>query len=90
MEKISTAEEFKQQLDKANHSYTDEYLMVEFAKLHVQAALEEASEKAEIGEFYVFGSTEDEDFFDQIDMSSLRCNIKKDSILNAYPLDKIK
>ena len=38
---IPTAEEFKQKLDEANHAYDDVYLMIEFAKLHVEAALKE-------------------------------------------------
>ena len=52
-------------------------LMTQFAKLHVQAALEAASEKATqnyseenvLGEYYT---------------------INKDSILNAYPLENVK
>jgi hypothetical protein len=50
-------------------------LMIEFAKLHVQAALKEASEKASIIE--TFGG-----------MSISVVN--KNSILNAYPLTLIK
>jgi len=75
MKKIPTAEEFKQQLDKANHSYTDEYLMVEFAKLHVQAALEEALESIPC-----LGSSTDIPSYEEVE----------DAVLNAYPLDKIK
>ena len=75
MKKIPTAEEFKQQLDKANHSYTDEYLMVEFAKLHVQAALEEALESIPC-----LGSSTDIPSYEEVE----------DAVLNCYSLDKIK
>ena len=52
--------------------------MVEFAKLHVEAALK-ASEKASLTDFaYEFLQ---EGAYDAID---------KDTILNAYPLDNIK
>ena len=50
-------------------------VMIEFAKLHVQQALESAAEKAYFRDFnnYVCHSEEN-----------------KKSILNAYPLDNIK
>lgn len=48
--------------------------MIEFAKLHVEAALKEASEQAEI----------------ENDWDNQKGNISKDSILNAYPLENIK
>ena len=48
--------------------------MIEFAKLHVEAALKNASEKA--------------------DTQTIHCThiqvVDKNSILNSYPLDKIK
>jgi hypothetical protein len=51
----------------------------EFAKLHVEAALKEASEKAEIITNEIGGGL-------NIEWKS----IDKDSILNAYPLTNIK
>ena len=48
--------------------------MIEFAKLHVEAALEEASKKSHI----------------QMDEHDLSCSVDKSSILNAYPLENIK
>jgi len=48
--------------------------MIEFAKLHVQAALEAASEKAE---------------FD-VDIEGNFTNIDSTSILNSYPESNIK
>lgn len=53
-----------------------EEFMIEFAKLHVEAALKEASEKAEL-------EGDEGSIFDYI-------SVDKDSILNAYPLENIK
>jgi len=50
--------------------------MIEFAKLHVKAALEAASGKAELE------GDEGSDFS--------YISVDKDSILNAYPLENIK
>ena len=52
--------------------------MIEFAKLHVEAALKEASEKAAL------------DYGDYIADGHYGRVIDKDSILNAYPLINIK
>jgi hypothetical protein len=52
----------------------DETLMIEFAKLHVEAALKAASEDAH---------TKDVPYTDDVE-------VDKDSILNAYPLENIK
>ena len=85
--RLPTAEEF---LDNGDfHSHTDDSndkvfyqnlvqeAMIEFAKLHVQEALKVASENAEPdywkGDCQLCGSN----------------TIDKDSILNAYPVDKI-
>jgi len=94
---IPTAEEFTKKLltEVANcrgvrvQSVVVSEAFIEFAKLHVEAALKEASEKAELS-MYEFkeewmnslNSTEDE----RGNLSS----IYKPSILNAYPLDNIK
>ena len=51
-------------------------IMIEFAKLHVEAALKEASEKAD---YITDGQEHITDIW-----------IDKNSILNSYPLDKIK
>ena len=84
--KIPTAEEqieeFKNGFDglafqnEAEISIT-KFLMVEFAKLHVEMALKEASEKAEL----------------KYRINDISCNDKilnKNSILNSYPLTNIK
>ena len=55
-------------------------IMIEFAKLHVEAALKEASENAETEDVWE-GNTGSE-YCDT--------NVNKDSILNSYPLENIK
>ena len=82
---IPTAEEF---LDANTSGIVDELkckeLMIEFAKLHVEAALKEASEKVrQIEDPYAYtGNTGSEYPADYI--------VDKDSILNAYTLTNIK
>jgi hypothetical protein len=61
-------------------TYTNiEQFMIEFAKLHVEAALKQASEQAKVkvkqGELGAF---------------DMRPSVKKKSIINAYPLTNIK
>lgn len=70
--KIPTAKEFI-----LNNSGCRKVMMIEFAKLHVEMALKEASEKAEL----------------KYRINDISCNDKildKNSILNAYPLTNIK
>ena len=82
MSKIPTAEEFIQQFAKdfktkyEGNGGTVANLMIEFAKLHVKAVLEAASEKADTCEKAVSRGHE--------------TVVDKDSILNAYPLSNIK
>lgn len=59
-------------------------IMIEFARLHVEAALEEAFEKAEMDYTYEGSGGE----FD--DQTVYRHFVKKDSIITSYPLDNIK
>jgi hypothetical protein len=54
--------------------------MIEFAKLHVEAALKEASEK---GEAFVRTNGE-------WTSSKVTAGLNKESILNSYPLENIK
>jgi hypothetical protein len=78
MKKIPTAEEIlskKFSELKSSFDLNDvKDCMVEFARLHTEAALKEASEKA--------------------DTQTIHCThiqvVDKNSILNSYPLDKIK
>jgi hypothetical protein len=74
---IPTAKQYL--LDKgfkghAEHSAAKQW-MIEFAKLHVTAALKAASEKANIIQHNYFNTP---------------CEIDEDSILNTYPLENIK
>ena len=65
-----------------------EKLMKEFAKLHVEAALKEASEKSISSELLI-----DWDLFDESGSTFLDedgCNKLNDIILNTYPLTNIK
>ena len=55
-------------------------IMIEFAKLHVTEALIQASQQATI-QYNYYGNTGTECYDESVD---------KDSILNAYPLNKIK
>lgn len=55
--------------------------MIEFAKLHVESALREASDKVTCSEEYQY---------DEYDNAILIAKINRDSILNSYPLENIK
>ena len=84
MEKILTAEDLALNFEIGNTkriSIEDaKEAMIEFAKLHVEAALKEASEKINLTD-EVCEALQNHWFKEYID---------KDSILNSYPLDKIK
>ncbi len=72
---MKTAEEFYRQITGCVINHGDiKTAMIEFAKMHVQAALQEASEKAE---------------FD-VDIEGNFTNIDSTSILNSYPDSNIK
>jgi hypothetical protein len=85
---LPTAEEFAWdkidfQTTLAEMNYQEVYyLMQEFAKLHVEASLKEASNKALLKDEgrYVLG---DEDWHEDL-------VVDKKSILNAYPLTNVK
>lgn len=90
MSKIPTAEEFLNIQDsyiKNKHVFplgTGKIMqqnMIEFAKLHVKAALKEASEN--------FKMKIKEDVY-ELDMNDDWMEVDKNSILNAYPLENIK
>jgi len=73
MEKIPTAEEFNNDIRYVTYSLDEK--LITFAKLHVEAALKEASENARLKELEIHLSDG---------------SVDKYSILNSYPLDKIK
>jgi hypothetical protein len=78
MNTMPTAEQFAANFTTSKDSETTgEYIssmLIEFAKLHVQASLEEASMKAELDLTFDYKG----------------CEISKSSIINAYPLSLIK
>jgi hypothetical protein len=82
MENLPTAEEILQK--HVPNRYTKENswknAMIEFAKLHVEQALKEASEKAKI-KYEYSGNTGSEYCYEYVDQNS---------ILNSYPLTNIK
>lgn len=85
MEKMPTAKKLSEkvgygEIEIPNGSTFVETCMIEFAKLHVEAALKEASEKAE-----AFVRTNGE-----WTSSNVTAGVNKNSILNSYPLNKIK
>ncbi len=69
----------------------DDYIkgMIEFAKYHVQKALKQASEKAFV-EYIDLNTDEIFDYTDVITDDNVGANVNKESILNAYSLEKIK
>jgi hypothetical protein len=88
---IPTAEEFCKELDDI-HGMSDDVIQshIDFAKLHVEAALKKAAKKAITDDIYVVGSAEDEDRLGEIDFSCLQCNVNEKSILEAYSLENVK
>lgn len=74
MNTIPTAKELFDKMISENDEVTSTEMMIEFAKLHVQAALKTAANEATT-KFIPF--TDDEE-------------VDKYSILTAYSLDKIK
>jgi hypothetical protein len=77
---IPTAEEFAKTYHPMKTYPVDHQMMIEFAKLHVEAAKEEISKKARTKSDWS-GNTGSE-YCDTI--------VDKDSILNSYPLTNIK
>lgn len=114
MEKLPTAEDFfldsylgksiskkEKELWLSCNSQAKETtnIMVEFAKLHVEAALKAASEKAfwdkETRETWFGDMNRDDCDFQSTDGDGVpyelhKVVINKDSILNSYPLENIK
>ena len=77
LDNMITAEEFYKQTTGCVINHVDiKNAMIEFAKLHVEAALTEASKVARWSE--------------QITMQGLQVTIIKSSVLNAYSPENIK
>lgn len=89
--KVPTAEEFIN-----THYYSEQQMMIEFAKLHVKAALEAAAVNSVMKQKRYFSLTKEEqvnclEIWNEDDYVPF-CGviIDKDSILNAYPDENIK
>lgn len=89
MEKMPTAEEYlaSKQYDWVEDVNTTE-CMIEFAKLHVEQALKEASEKVSVLHTNYKGSHKIEFPYSVDNYSDL--HLDKDSILNSYSIENIK
>ena len=96
---MKTAEEFFKEysdntsLSEGHYDYLVEKnsfkeAMIEFAKMHVQEALKQASEKAFV-EYIDLNTDEIFDYTEVITDDDVEANVNKDSILNAYPLENI-
>ena len=82
---MKTAAEF---FDEGNfNNVTD--MLIEFAKMHVEEALKQVSEKAFV-EYIDLNTDEIFDYTDVIADDDVGVNVNKDSILNAYSLENIK
>ena len=93
---ILTAEEFVRQFRKTNpiaQAESIEHWMgqhcIEFAKMHVEAALKSASEKAYV-EYIDLETNEIFDYTDVITDDNVGADVNVKSILKAYPLNNIK
>lgn len=98
MNNIQTAEEFlKNKVYIAQDDIEDVHdsmsnvveAMLEFTKLHVEAARKEILEKS-TAYYYIYGTTDDINRIEEYDLTGLKCTIDKESILDAYPLENIK
>ena len=89
---IPTARIFLQNLIEENNYDSNidiEDAMIEFAKLHVEAALKEAYLNSEM-RVSENDTNEFPSFTDNYDDGYVTITVSKDSILNAYPLNNIK
>lgn len=94
---MKTTEEFLKNSKNVNYTslkdevklYFIEQDLIEFAKMHVEEALKQASEKAFV-EYIDLNTDEIFDYTDVITDDDVGVNVNKNSILNAYPLDLIK
>lgn len=88
MSTIPTAEEMMQSKNGDDYTHWEEIhsMMIEFAKLHVEAALKQASENV-VMNVEVDGVCGQTKYYDYAEND---VSIDTDSIINAYPLKNIK
>jgi hypothetical protein len=87
---LLTAEKFLPKNENGRYSRNEvETAMIVFAKMHVEAALKEASEnaKASLGKDWI---RKEETIHPGQLVDSITIRVNKDSILNSYPLSNIK
>lgn len=87
MKQLPTAEEFMLTNLQSMDQTEVENAMIEFAKVHVQAALESASEKSNLLLTDKKGNTKTTGGYDAYGSIA---TVNKQSILNSYPLENIK
>ncbi len=90
MEKIPTAEAWLKHFEENAYPGTSiSECMIEFAKLHVEAALKKASKnaKASLGKDWI---RKEETIHPGQLVDTIIIKVDKDSILNSYPLTNIK
>ena len=96
MKNLPTAKELFDKMLSENEETTSTEMMIEFAKLHVEAALKEASKSKRI-DLYVrpdvkgtkYKLVEPGEKYDIFETRQM-WKINKEAILNSYPLEKIK
>ena len=92
MEKLPTAQELGNKLYQPIGMSCNEFaikLAIEFAKLHVEAALKEAFLNSEM-RVSENDTNEHPSFTDNYNDGYVTITVSKDSILNSYPLENIK
>lgn len=94
MKKIPTAEEVYRQITGCVINHSDiKTAMIEFAKLHVEAALKEASEKAFAQSSHSNFTSKDRQLYGKQGLICVHLgevSVNEESILNSYPLSNIK
>ena len=88
MEKIPTAEAFLK-MNNIKAYPIDTQMMIEFAKLHVEQALKEASESRCINMYNKTWFAQSLEAGTKV-LDRVNITVDKDSILNSYSLDNIK
>ena len=90
--KVPTAKELFDKMLEENSECTSTEMMIEFAKLHVETALKEASEKSYAQSSHSNITSKDwtETRQGLICVHLGRVSVNKQSILNSYPLSNIK
>jgi len=89
-DKIPTALKYMQSKIEAEEAGSTRLMLIEFAKMHVEKALKEASEKATL-----LTDGEESNISRYIveegnHYSETEIDVSKDSIINSYPLENIK